>query len=64
MKQAIKVLESRIRSLDKEWDKSNALLDECEMISEEEFLTNDLINIELEVKELQTAISILNEYVK
>jgi len=64
MKQAIKVLEKRIEILNKEWDKKDEQFENCEMACDHEFLQNDLANIELEIIELQSAIKILNQYVK
>jgi len=63
MKQAIKVLEKRIELLNKEWDKKDKEFEECEMVSDYEFLSSDLANIELEIIELQEAIKILNSHV-
>ena len=63
MKQAIKVLEKRIEILNKEWDKKDAEFDNCEMVSDHEFLRNDLANIELEVIELHKAIKLINDNV-
>jgi len=64
MKQAIKVLEKRIELLNKEYEKKDKDFDECEMVSDIEFLSNDLANIELEIIELQGAIKILNDTIK
>lgn len=64
MKQAIKVLEKRIKILGKEWDKKDADFDNCEMVCDHEFLHNDLANIELEIIELQKAINLLNDNVE
>ena len=64
MKQAIKVLEKRIEILNKEWDRKDKQFNECEMISDYEFLTSDLINIELEIVELQKSIQLLNDNVE
>lgn len=64
MKQAIKVLEKRIEILSKEWDKKDKDFENCEMVSDHEFLSNDLANIELEIIELQNAIKILNDTIK
>ena len=66
MKQAIKILEKRIETLNKEYDKKQTAFDndEFEMVCEYEFLINDLANIELEIMELQNAIKILNDNVK
>ena len=64
MKQAIKVLEKRIELLNKEWDKKDTDFDNCEMVSDHEFLQNDLANIELEIIELQKAIKLLNDNVE
>ena len=63
MKQAIKVLEKRIEILNKEWGRKDKQFNECEMISDYEFLTSDLINIELEIVELQKSIQLLNDNV-
>jgi hypothetical protein len=64
MKQAIKVLEKRIELLNKEWDKKDSQFKNCEMVCDYEFLSNDLVNIELEIIELQEAIKILNDKIK
>jgi len=64
MEQAIKVLEKRIELLNKEYEKKNKDFENCEMVSDIEFLSNDLANIELEIIELQEAIKILNQHVK
>lgn len=64
MKQAIKVLQSRIELLGKEWNKKDADFQNTEMLSDYEFLKSDLANIELEILEHQEAIKILNGYVK
>lgn len=61
MKQAIKVLEKRIELLNKEYEKKDKEFDDCEMVSDCEFLQNDLANMELEIIELQNAIKILND---
>ena len=63
MKQAIKVLEKRIEILNREYDKKDTELENCEMVSDSEFLQNDLVNMELEIIELQKAIKILNDNV-
>jgi len=60
MKQAIKVIEKRIEILNKEYDKKNKQFEDCESISDYEFLQNDLANMEFEIIELQGAIKILN----
>lgn len=64
MKQAIKVLENRIELLNKEWGKKDKAFETCEMVSDHEFLSNDLANIELEIIELQKAIKIINDNIK
>lgn len=64
MKQAIKVLEKRIELLYKEYDKKDSEFDSCEMVCDHEFLSNDLVNIELEIIELQKAIQIINDNIK
>lgn len=61
MKQAIKVLEKRIELLNKEYDKKDTDLENCEMVCDHEFLSNDLANIELEIIELKKAIKIIND---
>jgi hypothetical protein len=63
MKQAIKVLEKRIELLNKDYNKKDVEFENCEMTSDFEFLQNDLINIELEIIELQSAIKILNDLI-
>jgi prefoldin subunit 5 len=63
MKQAIKVLEKRIELLSKEWDKKDAEFENCEMVCDHEFLSNNLANIELEIIEIQKAIKLLNDNV-
>jgi hypothetical protein len=64
MKQAIKVLQYRIKILDMEHIKKDDALEACEMMSDYHFLTSDLANIELEIIELQKAIQIINKHVK
>ena len=64
MKQAIKVLEKRIKVLDFEYNKKDYEFENCEMTSDYEFLRCDLANIELEIIELQSAIKILNDTIK
>ena len=61
MKKAIKVLEKRIEILNNKWDETDNKFNECEMISDYEFLKSDMQNIELEVIELHSAIKILND---
>lgn len=61
MKQAIKVIEKRIEILNSEYEKKDKEFENCEMISDYEFLRNDLVNIELEIIELQKAIKIIND---
>lgn len=61
MKQAIKVLEKRIELLNDKWVEIDNKLDNFEMVSEYTFLVSDLENIELEIKELRSAIKVLND---
>jgi hypothetical protein len=56
MKQAIKVLA-------KQWKIKKADFDNCEMVSDHDFLQNNLENIELEIIELQKAIKFINDNV-
>lgn len=64
MKTAIKVIEKRIEILNSEHEKKEKQFDDCEMVSDIEFLSNDIANIELEIIELQAAIKILNKRIK
>jgi hypothetical protein len=64
MKQAIKVLEKRIKVLDFEYNKKDVEFENCEMISDCAFLICDLENIKLEIVEIQGAIEVLNSLVK
>jgi len=62
MKQSIKILEKRIELLNIEYDKKEKQFDNCEMVCDIEFLSNDLANIELEIIEHQKAIEVLNNW--
>lgn len=59
MIKAIKVLENRIKILNKSRDKKEKQLEECEMVCDYTFIANDLKNILKEIIELQNAIEIL-----
>lgn len=61
MKKAIKVLEKRIELLNNKWAETDDKFNQCEMLSDYEFLKSDMQNIELEIIELQSAIKILND---
>jgi uncharacterized protein YPO0396 len=60
MKQAIKVLEKRIELLNREYTRRDKDFDNVEMVSDYEFLQNDLKNMQSEIIELQKAIGVLN----
>jgi len=62
MKQSIKILEKRIELLNIEYEKKEKQFDNCEMVCDIEFLSNDLANIELEIIEHQKAIEVLNNW--
>jgi len=61
MKKAIKVLEKRIKLLNKELGVKDVKFGNCEMVSDYEFLKTDLTNIKLEVIELKKAIKLIND---
>ena len=62
MKKSIKILEKRIELLNSEYEKKEKQFDNCEMVCDVEFLSNDLANIELEIIEHQKAIEVLNNW--
>ena len=59
MIKAIKILENRIKVLNKEIIRVEKIADEPEMLCDYEFAMNDLGNLELEIMELQSAIQVL-----
>jgi len=59
MLKAIKILENRIKVLNKEIIRVEKIADEPEMLCDYEFAMNDLGNLELEIMELQSAIQVL-----
>jgi hypothetical protein len=64
MKKAIKALEKRCELLTELYNKLDKIFDNVEMTSENEFIHSDLVNIELELEELEEAVTILNMYIK
>lgn len=61
MIKAIKILESRIKSLNEEIIRNESSMDEPEMLSDYEFSLNNITNCNLEIIELQQAIKVLND---
>ena len=61
MKKAIRVLEKRIELLNDLLEKLDKKFDDCEMVSDYQFLMNDVTNAKLEIIELQTAIKLIND---
>ena len=59
MIKAIKILENRIKVLNKEIIRVEKIADEPEMLCDYEFAMNDLGNLELEIMELLSAIQVL-----